>query len=184
MLNASLWIAQLHILFQDQTKMDLPDFIKRYDRNYYKYWVNRAGIWENKEQLLTPFLEKFMSDGVPSLLDSTTLIHGEYYPSNIFNQNDAIIPLDWETAAVGPGEIDIAALIESWPEDMEQDCYSVYAEHRWSGNPPINLKERLDFAKAYLHIRNLGKADHKPFNKKISWRLNEIVQLGSRLGWI
>ena len=45
------------------------------------------------------------------------MIHGEYYPHNILFQSGVVRPVDWETAALAPGEIDLATLCEGWPPE-------------------------------------------------------------------
>ena len=55
-----------------------------------------------------------------------TIIHGEYYPANILIKDGAIYPIDWESAAVGPGEIDLATLIEGWDQKLAEEAKQAY----------------------------------------------------------
>jgi hypothetical protein len=45
-----------------------------------------------------------------------TLVHGEFYPSNVLVSGDRVIPVDWETAGLGPGVLDLAALVTGWDD--------------------------------------------------------------------
>jgi thiamine kinase-like enzyme len=62
-----------------------------------------------------------------------TLIHGEFYPSNILvsrqNADYRICAVDWETAGIGAGLLDLAALISGkWTEPQRQDLARAYFE--------------------------------------------------------
>ena len=50
------------------------------------------------------------------------LVHGEFYPSNILVSAGRIRPVDWETAGIGPGVLDLAALTSGrWsPEERDR----------------------------------------------------------------
>jgi hypothetical protein len=60
-----------------------------------------------------------------------TLIHGQLYPSNIIVSIGAgrrrIAVLDWETAAIGPGVVDLAALVEGqWTAEQRTALIVAY----------------------------------------------------------
>jgi thiamine kinase-like enzyme len=88
-----------------------------------------------------------------------TVIHGEYYPKNILvRAQTEIVPVDWESAAIGPGEIDLASLIEGWPEDSRAACRRAYLGARWDGGCPDEFERRLASARMYFALRWLGDA--------------------------
>ena len=73
----------------------------------------------------------------------STLIHGEFYASNIVVQETTercrICPVDWETAAVGPGLIDLAALTSgAWSEraNGDGDCLPGHPDIRGYARAP------------------------------------------------
>ena len=53
-----------------------------------------------------------------------TVIHGEFYPCNILIRGTGprarVCPVDWELAAVGPGLIDLAALMTGWDDRAQR----------------------------------------------------------------
>ena len=65
-----------------------------------------------------------------------TIIHGEYYPKNILVREGEIFPVDWESAAVAAGEIDLASLTEGWPEEDKRVCQAEYCAARWPNGAP------------------------------------------------
>lgn len=58
-----------------------------------------------------------------------TLIHGELYPSNVLvDANGRVSAVDWETAAIGPGAIDLAALLTGWEGTPREAIRAAYGE--------------------------------------------------------
>ena len=62
-----------------------------------------------------------------------TLIHGEFYPSNILvdrrRPTRAIHPVDWEMAALGPPMMDLAALLSGrWSPDERRGMVTAYRD--------------------------------------------------------
>ena len=73
-------------------------------------------------------------DGVARALADLpqTLIHGEMYPANVLvvegGESLGVYPVDWEMAAIGPGVIDLAALVAGWEEGHAASAASAYVE--------------------------------------------------------
>ena len=117
----------------------------------------------------------------------TTVIHGEFYPSNVLRVGDAIRPVDWESAAVGAGEIDLASLVEGWPEKLARECVENYRGIRWPQGAPASFERVLDAARVYLALRWLGD-ESVPNNKNSKRRekahYDELDRAARRLGMI
>jgi aminoglycoside phosphotransferase (APT) family kinase protein len=62
-----------------------------------------------------------------------TVVHGDYYLDNVLIGGGRVVPVDWEWAAIGAGEIDLAALTFRWPKDVVDVC------ERTTG-PPAGLR--------------------------------------------
>ena len=58
--------------------------------------------------------------------NAPTLVHGEFYPSNVLLAGDRVVAVDWETAALGPGALDLAALVTGWDDDGQQRIVEAY----------------------------------------------------------
>ncbi len=61
-----------------------------------------------------------------------TFVHGELYPSNVLIAREGgsteVYPVDWEMAAVGPGVIDLAAMVAGWDPAERRGLIAAYAE--------------------------------------------------------
>lgn len=75
-----------------------------------------------------------------------TLVHGEFYPSNVLVAGDRVVPVDWETAAMGPGVIDLAALVTGWDAGVTRRLVAAYG----AVEPADLLAARLALALRWL----------------------------------
>jgi Phosphotransferase enzyme family len=176
--GAELWqVGDLHIwravarrlaaLHRRLTAGAAEPYLLRYDAEWYRMWLDRA-------RAVTGGLEaviRIHEDAVERLLAlPTTVIHGELYASNVLVSGSRVCIVDWETAALGPGLIDVAALTTGWGDDKraaiaeaygnvsadDLDCCRLHLAVRWLGwsrdwNPPPEhrrdwLREALDIA--------------------------------------
>ena len=100
------------------------------------------------------------------------IIHGEYYPSNIQLRDTVVRPVDWESAAVAMGEIDLATLTDGWPKAIKRECENAYAQARWSGKEPEAFRRRLKLANVYVNFRWLGGKEWE--KEKIYLRMDSL----------
>ena len=47
--------------------------------------------------------------------------HGEFTPHNVLWQGGRAVPIDWESAAFGAGEVDLAVLLDAFSRKGEPD---------------------------------------------------------------
>jgi aminoglycoside phosphotransferase (APT) family kinase protein len=130
-LEAARWAGRLHSTFErvpSRSSGLLP-----YDDAYYRAWPARARENLPEVALLDAVAGDY--DAVVRLLLAlpTTIIHGEFHASNIIvrdNDDDGgggICVLDWETAAVGPGLMDLADLTSGgWDADRRGALAEAY----------------------------------------------------------
>jgi aminoglycoside phosphotransferase (APT) family kinase protein len=184
--RAARWAGRLHAL-GERRAADFRDRLHRYDAAYYAGWPEqtlqcargRAAEFPG----LAPVCERF-ARLLPRLLDRPqTIIHGEYYPRNILVGDDgAVYPIDWESAAIACGEIDLASLTENWPEATVRACVDEYCRSRWAGGAaPAAFAETLDLARAYLHLRWMGGSQGTLSTADFNWRLSCMKELTARL---
>ena len=182
------WIGELHSAYEVNELNDQTSFLKVYDKEYYLGWLDRASWYAKHLQKRFPWLESLHSifeECVVSLPDfQQSVIHGEYYPMNVLIRNRSIYPVDWESAAIGPGEIDLAALIEGWPEDILRECESVYKSVRWPNGAPCDFAQRLDTARVYLGLRWLGDNQEWTADESSLWCFEMLYVVGKRWGMI
>ena len=121
----------------------------------------------------------------------STLIHGEFYPSNVVmratRSGRQICPLDWELAAKAPGLIDVAALtIGDWTVEKKKTMIAAYRDALEPDNgwPPSlrDLVEAVEFCQLHLSVQLLGWAsDWDPPERHAQNWLREALRLAKRL---
>ena len=133
---------------------------------------------------LLPRLNRALSTGRP------TLIHGEFYPSNIMVANTdtswRVCAVDWEMAGLGVGLLDLAALVAGrWTAAQQQELacsyYQVISTHgeEWR---EVDFFETLDCCRLYIALRWLGWSDEwtAPSDHAHDW-LEGAMSAGQRL---
>jgi hypothetical protein len=160
MLRAARWIGQFHKLNEARVSGAISSVLNTYTVDYYLGWVGRTFNFARSLHARFPWLqvlcEHFGEIAGVLVTGQPTIIHGEYYPHNILVRGDQIYPIDWESAAIGAGEIDLASLTEAWPAEIARQCEREYGAARWSEEPPADFERRLAAARAYLCFRWLG----------------------------
>ena len=201
---AARWIGRFHNATEERLSGSSMRFLTRYDAEYYLGWARRASSLADRLRQRFPWLKKLCGryeDVVAHLLASPpTVIHGEYYPSNVLFRGGTVYPIDWESAAVAAGEIDLASLTENWGAEIERQCELEYQRVRWPEGSPADFERRLCSARLYLQFRWLchdnrdvfagggtggGRSDPSSHQMNVSlYRLEKLRSLGERLNLI
>jgi len=164
---AARWLKQLH----SHRFENLPASLLRHDAAYYARWIERAAGFRPELQRIAKKYGRAI-DRLTAL--PATFIHGEFYPSNILVEDDRIRPVDWETAAVGPALIDLAALCGGRFDDARREQLA----HEYGA-----AMEDLDFCRLHLAIQWLGwSAQWKPPEEHAHDWLAEAITLARKLG--
>jgi hypothetical protein len=201
--NAARWLARFHFEF-DRTggpkRQVRPRHLLQYDRRLFALWLSRAadfvrtkcagdlrGLWRRFRRLTDTY-----DRVITRLLElPRTLIHGEFYPSNVLvrrmKRKRQICPIDWELAAIGPGLIDLAALTSGdWSLECKKALVAAYREALEPVNgwpPPLpELLEAVDYCQLHLCIQWLGwAAEWSPPKPHARNWLQETLRLGDAL---
>lgn len=186
---AARWLAALHGPYLGRTS-HLPRSVPllRYDRAFYRRWMNRAVEYQKDVAWLATRYERVI-DRLEAL--PPTFIHGEFYASNILTQETGyglrICPVDWEMAAVGPGLIDLAGLVTGhWNEEQRHALAGAYyGALGAAGRPPCGpeeLLENMDYCRLHLAVQWLGWARDwsPPPEHRQDW-LASATELAARL---
>ena len=160
---AGAWLGRFHAATERMT-LEAPTVCRlpRYDAAYFRGWALRtaryaaghsdAGSWS--ERVCRWFVT------VAGELDHPTdraIVHGEFYPSNILVHEGHVVPVDWQSTAVGAGVVDLASLLEGWGRGvLPESVIDTYVEARWEGTPPAGFERRLQLARIYWPLRWLG----------------------------
>jgi aminoglycoside phosphotransferase (APT) family kinase protein len=183
---AAAWAGAFHRVHEHHPGTDAARFLTRYDREYYAQWPLRtlhlAGLWHRRFPWLAALCEN-AQHALASLVDEAqTVIHGEFTPSNVLIRDGKVCPVDWETAAIAIGEIDLVSLIEKWPDAVAADCELAYRTSRWSAGVPNGYRRRMDLASLYWHFRWLGERQDWLVGDHARARFEDVKRIGVRLG--
>jgi hypothetical protein len=166
--EAARWLARLHTL-SPEADSGAATHLLRHDAHYYRRWMQRARELGGAEQSARArsVLQKLAGVHqrvVERLLTlPASLIHGEYYASNILQRRShpGICPIDWEMAAFGPSLIDLAALVGgNWTDENRTAMLVAYHEACAArGNASLDIDELMisvDYCRLQLAIQWLG----------------------------
>lgn len=164
--QAAAWLGQMHARFAGGIESSR---LLRYDTAHYRRWLRRARRLaarrggSRRERAALASLEPAFQRALAWLENQpVTLVHGEFYPSNVLVAAVAgrprIRPVDWETAGLGPGALDLAALVAGWDEDNRNGLSEAYRRAFPSALRPsiLELQAALNRARLLLAVQWLG----------------------------
>lgn len=183
LIKAAAWIGKFHNIYQNNSS----DFVKVYDRNYYIFWSERfrnsiKTHHDNLPWLMS--LANYYDENIERLITcDQTIIHGEYYPKNILLKEGKIYPVDWESAALAAGEIDLASLIEGWDIENAKAAKEAYKKSRWPNGiiNNVDFENRLLLARIYFHFW-WWEENFDVFNLNDNETLLQMQQLSKEAG--
>lgn len=202
MIRSARWIGRFHAANEGRVSGSRLRFLRRYDFSYYVGWARRTSQFFNhrSKQLQArfpwiPHLCEEFEESLPSLTEAPrTVIHGECFGSNIVYQNGISHPIDWQSAAVAPGEIDLASLTLAWPKPFVEKLEREYEKSRWPTGTPYKFRESLEIARLYMGFRWLGDTRlmsqwFRPGKRFVIPKdpkriITELYTVGQRLGMI
>jgi hypothetical protein len=160
------WIGAFHAITGRQQQTLRWPFLHSYDASYFLGWANRTATF------VEPFAREFcwlrplcasFHAAVDLLLETPlTVAHGEYTVHNVLVRDGLAYPVDWESAALAAGEIDLVTLIDGWNDEVAERCITAYQKARWPAGPPADHLARLDAARLYSIFRWLGYRPDRP----------------------
>lgn len=137
--SVARWIASLHSRFVGKSSdlVSMNPYLLPYDAQWFESWAERAraAVLGSTDQGACELLDVIDRHGevVRTLADlPKTFVHGEFFPSNILVPVNAdspeVWPVDWEMAAIGPGLLDLAALVAGWGHGERDALVSAYRQ--------------------------------------------------------
>jgi Ser/Thr protein kinase RdoA (MazF antagonist) len=205
--SAANWLGRFHVACEGAVESDADAArLLVHDAGFYRLWIERArefarepGAPPGRAEALDWLAERHGPVVEALLAEPRTVLHGEFYASNVLVADDLperrvppvdkpspsgvapiprVAPVDWEVAAVGPGISDLAALVSGgW---SERDRGAIAAAYASAAGATI---ERLDYARLQLAIQWLGWAPpswRPPEEQQHDW-LGEAVALAEGL---
>lgn len=139
---AAQWLARLHDHFAAAAPS--TDHLIEYGRDHLLAWADRAERLHPEVRAL-----RGAHDRAVELLCAVpaTLVHGEFYASNVMVDGERIAPVDWELAGVGPGALDLAALVTGWDDESRSRMIAAYGR---------GGEQHVAAAQLHLAVRWLG----------------------------
>lgn len=161
MLRAADWLGRFHRASEAHPIPNAASFLQVHDADHYRAWVRKVARYARSIRRDLPWLLPFCgrAEGLiaPFAASSRVVIHGEYYPHNILYRDGSVYPIDWESAALSVGEIDLACQIQGWALDVADACSAIYREARWPAGAPANFASQLATARLLSAFHWLGE---------------------------
>ena len=135
------------------------------DAEWYQGWMDRTAEWAGVLHMRYPWLATACrrSDLYEPLLTAPhSVVHGEFSPANVLLRDGEVYPVDWESAAMAPGELDLAFFTLGWPRRLRRRVEAAYARRRWPGGPPATFEATLRAARIHACFRVLGDSPMGP----------------------
>lgn len=185
---AARWLAEFHAALApelERHRRQAP--LIEHDLGFYRGWMERAREFAADPRRAgaaarVEWLGERHDQVVEALLAMPrTVVHGEFYASNVLVAGNRVAPVDWELSAVGPGLTDLAALVSGWPETDRRALAAAYASQP---EVPDFADRDLDLVRLQVAIQWLGWAPPEwepPEGQRRDW-LAEAVELAEELG--
>jgi aminoglycoside phosphotransferase (APT) family kinase protein len=180
------WLGNFHAI-NEVRLLSAPPYLATYDLEHYAKLASRASRAARHRancQWLETVCDHFEELAASLLTARPTLIHGEFYPANILVQGDTVYPIDWESAAIAAGEIDLASLLENWPAEELSGYLLEYRRTRWPQGAPDDFERAFYAAQVYWALRWLGDPIEIPTKDDWKFYLNVLHDAAQRLSLI
>lgn len=163
--QVATWLGSFHARFTgrlDELRAANPHLLEHSD-SWFRSWSERAvAALERSSDPRAPQLRRAL-DRYDEVIDALaalppTFIQGEFYPSNVLvvpnEQPIRVCPIDWEMAALGPGLIDLAALVGGWNDAERRRLVAAYLEGLGGPGAATRGPEAVaaDLARCRLHL--------------------------------
>lgn len=200
---AARWLARMHgqLAAQLTRRASRSRHWLHCNAEYFRLWMRRAqdlsdssctprslAVQRRINQLARHYdqvIERLVAQAI-------TVIHGEFYASNILVGHSStglrICPVDWEMAAVGPGLLDLAALVSGHWTDAERTTLALAYYHslpKECGIAPVHedaFLKALDDCRLQIAVQWLGWSNHwtPPAEHAQDW-LGEALHLAEKV---
>ena len=185
------WLAGMHAGLRSHAAEEST--LLRYDDDMLARWAHLAAARspdEESRDRLEQIAERYEEAILPLLAGDHTVIHGEFYASNVLvNDPEApgrVAPVDWEMAGLGPPLLDLAALVSGgWSDENRDAIAAAYREAAADGGSELeaDFERRLDAARLHIALQWLGWSEDwaPPPEHATAW-LDDALALSEKLG--
>jgi hypothetical protein len=163
--RAAEWLGSFHGATEGLWPDLLLSGIPFRDADWYKGWMDRTAGWAGALHLRYPWLATACRREdlfEPLLTASHSVVHGEFSLGNVLMRKAEVYPVDWESAGLAPGEVDLAFFTLGWPRRLRRRVEAAYARRRWPGGSPPEFETTLKAARIHACFRVLGDSPLGP----------------------
>jgi len=157
-LKVAQWLGRFHASIDVEVAQQALPLLLSYDASFYRNWLHRAR--EFAGAALDQITERYDRVIEALLALPRTVLHGEFYPSNVLIQQQAgirVCPVDWEMAAIGPAFSDVAALASGkWDRDERLRIFQAYCSTLPNRLQPADLITAFDCCQLQLAVHWIG----------------------------
>jgi aminoglycoside phosphotransferase (APT) family kinase protein len=196
--RVAAWLGEVHAHFggrEDELRAANPHLLDL-DQRWWARWHDRASraLTESSDPRAHELLDALSGYEVWTAELSRlprTLVHGELYPSNVIVDTESdpvrVCPVDWEMAGIGPGVVDLAALVGGWDGASRDRLILAYrtglAGAGITDDAAIGSGEGLSVAQLHYALQWLGWSTRwqPPREHSHDW-LGEALALANELG--
>lgn len=197
------WLATMHARFHalpDPSANAQAAHWLAYDAGFYRRWPERAleivrrapPEQAQDDRVAIEWLAARYERVVEYLVAlPVTLIHGEFYAGNVLvDETDdslRVCPVDWEMTALGPGLVDLAALVSGhWPEESKMAMATAYYQALPGDQDKADIDsflEALNYCRLHVAMQWLGWSPEwtPPPEQTYNW-MDEALGLARKLG--
>ena len=154
-LRAAEHVGRLHAAARSAADAAVRPALLRHDRAFHASWLDRALAYRGTRAVQA--LRRVHARAIDEALARPGgLIHGECFASNVLVRcgGEGICLIDWESAAVGWGLLDLAALAAGWPAAQREAMCSAYASGH--GEKDAASARAMACARLLLAVQMLG----------------------------
>jgi len=182
------WMAAFHTWGESQVAEPGWGFLTRYDEPYYAHWLDLTSALARPMAQDFPWLDQVAAAYREriSLLTRRpqTIIHGELTTRNTLWADGRIMVIDWETAAVGPAEIDLALFTFDWDLEDVRSLEESYVHARWQGSAPTGFTEVMLAARLYVAYHWIFSSPDGRDEARVRSHLETVQRKAARWGII
>lgn len=186
------WLARFHALGAPLVAVSRSAPLLRHDSGFFGRWPRRATAFQVGRPLPERAALASLIRRWPLLVERLlsvprTIVHGDFHPSNVLVAGPRVCPVDWELAAIGPGVLDLAALVSGFDPAERQRLLRAYENAAgpgqwWTGHEELAMA--VDAARLYLCVQWLGWAPGwKPPSEHARDWLGEAMTVVEERSW-
>jgi aminoglycoside phosphotransferase (APT) family kinase protein len=181
-------MAAFHAWGESQVAEPSWGFLTQYDEAYYTHWLDLTCALARPMAQEFPWLDQVATayrERIPLLTRRPqTIIHGELTTRNTLWADGRIMVIDWETAAVGPAEVDLALFTFDWDLDDVRSLEASYVQARWQGSPPAGFDDVMLAARLYVAYHWIFSSPDGRDEARVRSHLETVQRKAARWGII